>query len=127
MDTNDEEGQSTAPSKDEVDDSNRKKTWFSVKTWRAGDRWFTHRKTNWRFFEWNINWKALVPCMLMNWNFWCWQNEKKKCLHDYSVAHLISLCDGELKHFTAITVSALVVTIIITCVPNQIKISISMV
>lgn len=35
MDTNDEEGQSTAPSKDEVDDSNRKKTWFSVKTWRA--------------------------------------------------------------------------------------------
>lgn len=52
---------------------------------------------------------------------------KKKCLHDYSVAHLISLCDGELKHFTAITVSALVVTLIITCVPNQIKISISMV
>lgn len=38
---------------------------------------------------------------------------KKKCLHDYSVAHLISLCDGEQKHFTAITVSALVVTLII--------------
>lgn len=45
MDTNDEEGQSTAPSKDEVDDSNRKKTWFSVKTWRASDHWFTHGKT----------------------------------------------------------------------------------
>lgn len=46
---------------------------------------------------------------------------KKKCLHDYSVAHSVSLYDRELKHFTAITVSALVVNIIITCVPNQIK------
>lgn len=64
-------------------------------------------------------------------NFLMMAKWKKRCLCNYSwsVAHSIFLYDRELKHFTAITVPALVVNIIIqylcifnTCVPNQIKV-----